>query len=97
MFLRFFPWLGIGVVLGVDDEVVGGDGECLLEGGVGERCLGGEAAGWPLLSSSHVDVVSSSSRRLLGLVVGAGSVHGGNSIVNYYWMMGMSFFPLWKA
>ena len=83
--------------MGADDGDSGGDGERHLEGGGRERHLGGEAAGWPLLSSSHVDVVSSSSRRLLGLVVGAGSVRGGNSIVKYCWMMSLSFFPLWKA
>ena len=80
--------VGVGVVWVADDGATGR---------VEERRLGGEAAGWPLQSSSHVDVVSSSSRRLFGLVVGAGSVCGGNNIVKYYWMMGLSFFPLWKA
>ena len=71
--------LGASVVLGADDGAAGGDGERHRGGGVGERRLGGEA----VLSSSNVDVVSSSSRRLLGLVAGADSVCGGNSIVKY--------------
>ena len=47
------------------------------------RRLGGEVAWWLLLSSSHVDVVRSSSRRRLGLVIRASSVCGGNNIVKY--------------
>ena len=82
--------VGVGVVLGVDDGAAGGDGERCWGGGVGERR---EA----VLSSSHVDDVSSSSRRLLGLGAGAGNVRGGNNIVGYYWMMGLSFFPSWNA
>ena len=82
--------LGAGVVLGADGGAPGGDGERRQGGGVGERR---EA----VLSSSHVDVASSSSRRLLGLGAGAGSVRGGNNMVRYCWMMGLSFFPSWKA
>ena len=52
--------LGAGVVLGADGGAPGGDGERRQGGGVGERR---EA----VLSSSHVDVVSSSSRCVLGL------------------------------
>ena len=82
--------VGAGAVLGADDGAAGGDGERCWGGGVGERR---EA----VLSSSHVDDVSSSSRRLLGLGAGAGNVRGGNNIVGYYWMMGLSFFPSWNA
>ena len=66
--------VGAGVVLGADEGATSGDGECCREGGVGERRLGGEVVGWPLMSTSHVNIVSSSSRRLLSLVAGAGSV-----------------------
>ena len=83
--------------MGADDGDSGGDGERHLEGGGRERHLGGEAAGWPLLSSSHVEVVISSRRRRLGLVAGAGSVWGGNNIVKYCWIVGPSFYLLWKA
>ena len=67
----------------------GGVGERRREGGVGQRR--GE------LSSSHVDVARSSSRRWLGLGGGVGRVLGGNNMVRYGWMMGRSFFPSWKA
>ena len=89
--------VGVGVASGTDAGAAGGDGERRLEGRDGERCLGGEATGWPLMSSSHVEVVISSRRSWPGLVVGVGSVCGGNSIVKYCWMMGLSFFPLWKV
>ena len=49
----------------------GGVGVRLRGGGDGERCIG------VVLSSSHVDVANSSSRRLLGLGGGAGNVWGG--------------------
>ena len=68
-----------------------------LSCGDGERRLGGEAAGWPLLYSYHVKVVISSRWHQLGLVARAGSVRGGNSIVRYCWIIGLSFFLLWKA
>ena len=51
--------------------------------------LGVEVVGWLLLSSSHVEVVISSKRRLLGHVAGVGVVQGGNNIVKYCWMIGL--------
>ena len=66
--------------------VVGGVGERRQGRGVGERRQGGgvgEHRAAAALSSSHVDVARSSSRRLLGLGVGAGRVRGGNSMVRY--------------
>ena len=82
--------LGAGAVVGADGGAAGGDGEDRRGGGVGECC---EA----VMYSSHVDVARSSSRRLLGLGAGAGSVQGENNMVRYCWMMGLSFFPSWKA
>ena len=82
--------LGAGAFVVVAGGAVGGDGERGLGGRVGERR---EA----VLSSYHVDVASSSSWRLLGLGAGASNARGGNSMVKYYWMMGLSFFPSWKA
>ena len=81
---------GVGAFVVGERRRGGGVGERRRGGGVGERH---EA----VLSSSHVDVTSSSSRRLLGFGAVAGSVKGGNSIVRYCWMMGLSFFPSWKA
>ena len=74
-------------------------GERRRGGGVGERHRGGRVGERlaAVLSSSNVDVASSSSRRLLGLGAGAGSARGGNNMVRYRWMMGLSFFPSWKA
>ena len=46
--------------MGVDDGAAGGDGGRRLKGGDTERRLGGQAAGWPLHSSYHVEVVISS-------------------------------------
>ena len=67
-------------------------------GRVGGRCRGGEVGERrAVLSSSHVDVARSSSRRRLNLGGGAGRVRGGNSMARYCWMMGQSFFPSWKA
>ena len=62
--------------------------------GEGGRRLGDEAVGWLLLSSSHVEVFISSRRRLPGRAAGAGSVQGGNNIVKYCWIIGLSFFLL---
>ena len=77
--------VGVGAAMGTDDGAACGEGE---------RRLGGEAAGWPLLSSSHVEVVIYSRQRQPGLVARAGNVHEGNTIVKYCWIMGLSFFPL---
>ena len=77
--------VGVGAAPGSDVGVVCGDGE---------RRLGGEAAGWLLLSSSHVEIVISSRRRRPGRAVGVGSVEGGNNIVKYCWIIGLSFFLL---
>ena len=68
-------------------------------GGVGERRRGGRVRERlaAVLSSSHVDVASSSSWHLLGLGAGAGRARGGNNLGRYCWMMGLSFFPSWKA
>ena len=89
--------MGVGAAIGRDAGAACGDGERCLEVGDGERRRGSEVAVWPLLSSSHVEVVISSRRRWPGLVSRAGNVRGGNTIVKYCWMMGMSFFPLWKV
>ena len=64
--------MGVGALMGADDGAACGDGEHRLEG---------KAAGWPLLSSSHVEVVISSRQRRPGLVVGASHMRGGNSII----------------
>ena len=64
----------------------GGVGERRREGVVGGRLRGGgdgERCAVAMLSSSHVDVASSSSRHLLGLGGGAGKVRGGYKIVRY--------------
>ena len=42
--------MGVGAALGVDDGAASWDGVCRFEGGDGERRLGGEDAGWLLLS-----------------------------------------------
>ena len=57
--------------------------------GGGDRHMGGQPAGGLLLSSSCVEVVISSKRRLLGHVAGVGVVQGGNNIVKYCWMIGL--------
>ena len=80
--------IGVGAVTGLDFKAACKDGEWHL---------GGEAAGWPLFSSSHVKAFISSKRRHLGRAVEVGSVEGGNNIVKYGWIIGLSFFPLWKA
>ena len=52
--------VSVGAAMGVDDGAAGGDGGRRLKGGDTERRLGGQAAGWPLHSSYHVEVVISS-------------------------------------
>ena len=76
--------MGVGAATGSDVETVCREGDWRL---------GGEAAGWLLLSSSHVAVVISSRRRSPNRDVGAGNVQGGNNIVKYYSIIGRSFFP----
>ena len=78
--------LGAGACVVAAGGAAGKDGERRQGGGVGERR---EA----VLSSSHIDVGSSSSLRLLGMGVRAGSARGGNSMVRYCLMMGLIFFP----
>ena len=56
--------------------------------GAGAVYGGGESAGRVLLSSSHVEVMSSSKRRFGGREVGAGGALRGNSIVKYCCMTG---------
>ena len=64
----------------------------------------GESTDWVLPSSSHSEVVRSSSRRFCWRwtsdgrdMPGAGRMVGGNNTVNYCWIMGRSFLPAWKA
>ena len=68
--------------------------ETRARAGAGAAYEGGEPDGWSVLSSSHVELVSSSNRRLVFLVVRTGFVLRGNNIVKYYLMNNLSLFPI---